>query len=225
MKGKVFGIFAIALLISGSASAQIIAQDGFEGPWDFPDTVFADNCGGGGFDEDWFVGKVDWVGDKQFKLDWDEVNKTEGKYSQIANSWINDGNIRDLYLAYQVSGVEQGKTYKFSLDYRYDKDDKDTHIQYTVRDGDRRLSSDVGDIEQYSGHERPDTLFADASTFGDKQFHTLTAEYTHSQSGENCTFLAIVRFWASNLENNWLWLDNFRVEIVESTNVLEWALY
>lgn len=225
MKRTILGLAALAVLVSGSASAQILLKDGFEGPWSFPDTTFADNCGGGGFDEDWYVDHVDWVGDKQFKLDQDMEIKTEGQYAQIANSAVNDGNIRDLYMVRLIPGVEKGKSYKISLDYRFDRDDKDNHIQYDVRDGDRRCRSDVADIEQYSGHDRPNTRFVDPTTFGDEHFHTLTIPYTHTGNGENCSLLMIVRFWASNLDNNCLWLDNFVVEIVESTYVSEWALY
>jgi hypothetical protein len=225
MSRKVFMMFSIMCCFVCVSYAQVLVQDGFEGPWDFPESTYADGTGGGGIDEDWFASHVNWVGDKQFQLDQDEVNKTEGDYSQTANSSVNDSNIRDLYLARLITGVESGVQYKISLDYRFDQGDKDNHIQYTMRDGDNRTQDDIADIEQYGGHERPDTMKVDPATFDTGEFHTLEVNYTPSYDQTSFTFMMIVRFWSSELEDNWLWLDNFIVEVDQPTAVCDWSVF
>ena len=225
MKRFVFGWLAAGMLFGGAASAEVVLQDGFEGPWYLPDIDYDFNTDGAGFDEDWFVDHVSWVGDNQFQFDSDSEIKTEGQYAQKANSSVNDGNIRDLNLARLVPGAVPGESYRISLDYRFDKGDQNLHIQFTVRDGDQRSQAAVGDIENYSGHERPDTLYADTGTFGDGEFHTLTITHTPAEGETSFTFLMIVRFQASDLETNWLWLDNFVVEHETPTSVVEWSLF
>lgn len=225
MKRLVFGCLAVWALFGGIASAQVVLQDGFEGPWYLPDVAYDFNTQGVGFDEDWFVDHVTWVGDNQFQFDSDSEIKTEGQYAQKANSSVNDGNIRDLYLCRLVTGVTPGESYRISLDYRFDKGDQNLHIQYTVRDGDQRSQDAVADIENYSGHARPETIYVDNTTFGDGAFHTLTATHEPAEGQSSFTFMMIARFHASDLETNWLWLDNFVVEHVTPTPVGEWSLF
>lgn len=226
--------FAALTLFAGTGAATTV-QDGFEGPWDFPPATFDFDTDGAGFDEDWFVDHVSWVGDNQFQMDSDAEIKTEGEYSQRANSAVNDGapfpnvsGIRDLYIARLVEGAEPGTEYTVTLDYRYDLNvenpaDWSNHIQYTVRGGDQRERDAIADIEDYDGHERPETMRADPSTFGTGGFHTLSYSYTPAEGETSFTFMAIVRFHSPDLEENWLWLDNFVA--TNEVSVENWSLH
>ncbi len=220
-------LYVVCLSLSVAVgSYAAVLTDGFEGPWDLPGYTFNFNFDGDGFDEDWYVDNVEWTGDNQFNMYAETEIKTEGQYSQAANAYMNDGNPRDLYLVRLVTGVEANKTYTIKLDYRYDTGDPGSfsnHIQYTARDGDQRDHDSAADIEDYSGHERPDTIRAQSSTFGDGEFHTLQLSYT--PQADSFSFMMIIRFVVtSNLDDNWIFLDNFVVE-EEQTDVQDWTLY
>lgn len=203
--------------------------DGFEGPYDFPPATFDFDTDGAGLDEDWFADHVEWVGDNQFLMDVTSAIQTEGNVSQILNSADNDGNIRDLYIARFVDGVEAGVEYTVSIDYRYDQFDDtnglSNHIQVDIRDGDQRNRAAVADIEHYGGHERPNTIYVDDTTFDTGTFHTLELTHTPAEGETSFTFLAIIRFHSPELEDNWVWLDNFVVTDEVETNITTWELY
>ncbi|MBI1389603.1 MAG: hypothetical protein GC154_14280 [bacterium] len=229
-------ILSAAALLTAAGSAHAFEfKDGLEGPWVQPEKVFNFAFEGDGFDEDWFVSNVNWMGDNQFDMIAEEVIKTEGDYSQAANAYWANNAPRDLYLARKVDGLEPGKTYKVTLDWRFDDGvsaETTNHIMYDVRDGDQQSQAAIADIEIYGGHDRPNTTRIDEAegTIGDGQFHTM--ERIHTASESSITFMMIVRFchddpskgFAEPFDANWLYLDNFVVTDA-ATPVRDWALY
>ncbi len=221
-----FGLALLIVFFAGNTSSAFTLKDGFEGPWYQPDNSFYWDSEGG-FDDDWYVDHVSWVGDNQFLMGPDSEIKTEGEYSQYANSAYNDNNNpRDLYLARLVTGLEGGTTYTIHLDYRFDLGDPggfSNHIQYDIKDGDLQSQQDINDIENYQGHERPETTYVDPATFDDGEFHTIETTHTTGENETRFTLMMIIRFCAADLEQNWLWLDNF-VVTDEETSVDDWCL-
>lgn len=228
MKSRILLSVCLSCVLGLSAYSTTIT-DGFEGPYEFPEYTFDFETDGVGLDEDWFADNVEWVGDNQFQMNVSSEIKTEGDVSQILNSADNDGNIRDLYLARYVDGLESGVEYTVTLDYRYDQYEDTSglsnYIQVDIRDGDHRDRAAVSDIENYDGHERPDTVYVDESTFDTGTFHTLELTHTPADGETSFTFLAIIRFHSPELEDNWVWLDNFVVTDEEETNITTWELY
>ena len=209
--------------------------DGFEGPWVQTPGVYNPAFEGDGFDEDWFVSNVSWVGVEQFNMIAEEDFITEGEFAQKANAYWANGAPRDLYLARFVDGLKAGTTYKVTLDWRFDKGtggDTDNHIFYDVRSGDQQSQDAIADIEIYGGHERPNTtgIYLSEGTIGDGAYHTLEREFT--ADGDSLTFMMIIRYshldeskgFAEPFDENWLFLDNFRVTD-EATDVNDWTLY
>lgn len=228
MYRKIICTLALTLTIGAYAQALTIT-DGFEGPWDFPPFSFDFATDGIGFDEDWFIENVTWVGDNQFQMDRDAEIKTEGDFSQKANSSVNDGNIRDLYVAYYAENLEVGVEYTITLDYRYDQfedtTDLSNHIQFATRDGDHRSQAQIEDIEDYQGHERPETTRVDPATFDTGEFHTITTTHTPAEGETSMTFMMIIRFHSPDVEQNWVWLDNFVITDEPTVSVDRWSLY
>lgn len=228
MKKAVLGILALFVLAL-PGQAQVL-QDGFEGPYVQPETVFDFDFWGEGFDEDWFVTKVPWVGDNQFWFYAEPLIKTEGENAQAANGNNADGNPRDLWLGRYVDGLEPNTAYRVQLDYRFDLGDPgefSNGIQWDIRDGDRRTDDDIADIEDYPGHERPETTRVDPATFGDESFHTLDTVHVTGDDATGFTMMMIIRFVTTTdpEQDNWLFLDNFRVTVAEDTGVADWTLY
>jgi hypothetical protein len=226
---KSFLLSVCLSFVLGQSAFSTTITDGFEGPYDFPPATFDFDTDGAGLDADWFADQVEWVGNNQFLMDVTSVIHTEGDVSQMLNSADNDGNIRDLYLARYVDGLEAGVEYTVSLDYRYDQYEDtnglSNHIQVDIRDGDHRDRFKVADIENYGGHERPNTVIVDDTTFGTGTFHTLKLTHTPAEGETAFTFLAIIRFHSPELEDNWVYLDNFTVTDEVETNIIRWELY
>lgn len=207
-------------------------RDGLEGPWVQPDGVFNPAFEGDGFDEDWFVSNVNWVGPEQFNMIAEEEIKTEGEYSQTVNAYWANGAPRDFYAARHVEGLQPGAAYLVSLDWRFDRgtSDHSNYIQYDVRSGDHRSQEQVADIEDYGGHPRPDTTIISDDRIGSGAFHTIKREFV--AEGGSLTFMMIVRFahldetkgFAEPFDENWLYLDNFVVATFETT-VSDWSVY
>lgn len=226
-KTFLFAVCVSGLIGSNSFGATI--TDGFEGPYDFPPATFDFESDGAGLDADWFADHVEWVGNNQFLMDVDTENKTEGLVSQKLNSADNDGNIRDLYLARFVDGLEAGVEYTITFDYRYDQAEDtaglSNFVQVDVRDGDHRDRFAIADIENYGGHERPGTVYLDSATFDTGEFHTAELKHIPAAGETSFTLLAIVRFHSPDFEDNWVWLDNFVVTDEDPTDVQSWELY
>ncbi len=167
------------------------------------------------FAQEWYADHTGWVGDNQFQIARDYDNKTEGPYSYKIQSAVDDGNIRDLYLARYVDGLQPGKPYTISFDYRFDVDDSSpdisNHIQAAVRGGDHRGREAIADIEDYGEHRRPETVRINAATFDTGSFHTYTHTVTLSPHEQSLTLLLIIRFHSLQPNQNKLWIDGFRV--------------
>jgi hypothetical protein len=221
---------AIAAMLVGSSHADVVFHDGFEGPWVVPEAVMELDFWGEGFQEEWFVDHVEWVGPNQFWFYAEPVFKTEGDHSQAANAYVADGNPRDLYLARLVEGLEPNTTYLVTIDYRFDEgipgDISAQRIYSDVRDGDQRSREQVEDLDIYGDRVRPNTRIADSDTFGTGEFHTWELTHTTGEDADSFTFLMNVRFvnTVSVETDNWLYLDNFTVSLAE-TPVSDWALY
>lgn len=221
----------IAMLVVFAMPGQSFElQDSMDGPWYQPSEIFDPTFFGEGFDEDWFVSKVPWVGAEQFWLYAEPFDKTEGEYSQAANGNTADGNPRDLYLARYIPDAPANTQFTVSFDYRFDLGDPGDFSNFFVvdiRDGDLRTTEDVADIESYQGHERPETTVISPDTFGTGEFTTTTLEHTTSEDADGFTLLMIIRFVTNTdvEQDNWFFLDNLVVQSVPSTDVVNWDLY
>lgn len=221
---------AIAAMLVGSPHAEVVYHDGFEGPWVIPEAVMELDFWGEGFQEEWFVDHVEWVGANQFWFYAEPVFKTESEYSQAANAFVADGNPRDLYLAKYVEGLQPNTPYLVSIDYRFDEgipgEISRSRMLSDMRDGDRRSLEQVEDIEAWGDRVRPNTRTADRDTFGTGEFHTWELTHTTGEEANSFTFLMNIRFvnTVSVETDNWLYLDNFTVRIAD-TPVQDWALY
>lgn len=183
--------------------------------------------------EGWFVDKAEWVRSAKEFDKRTEQGVLPGDASALrVNASVGDDRVRDLYLARTVDGLEAGKTYKISLDYKFDtptpgakvdfpdadsyvaqqKVKTSNYIQYATIDGKSANHDAIAEIEDYPDHDRPNTQYADPAAFGDGQAHKL--EFTHKlgEGQTSMTFAMIVRFRAKNRSDNWFWFGNFKVE-------------
>ncbi len=204
-----------------------------------PTAVPAEETGGGelasgmGTWDDWYTNKTIWVGSKS-EFDFKE-GEMDGKQTLRANANVADNRVRDLFIAKHIPEMEAGKTYKITLDYRFDSErpglqenaDEDdfmsrqnmktfNYIQYDVLDGDQTSRRPIQKIEDYPEQPVETTKYSPPETIGDGQFHTIEIEHTVAEGEEEgATLMMIVRFRAENdMNNNWLYLQNFNVEPV-----------
>ncbi|MBZ0257071.1 hypothetical protein K8I31_13475 [bacterium] len=164
--------------------------------------------------DDWFQDKAIWVGSmKEFDLRTDTRNMTEGGSSLKANAKAGDGRIRDLYLARHFEGLTPGKTYKISLDYRFDiyKPDQN-YIQYAVASGDHEDHDSIAVMEDYPDRPVPTTKYVDKATLGNEQFNKLEVTHTLAEGETDMTLMMIVRFQAKSRRKNYFYMDNLQLE-------------
>lgn len=164
--------------------------------------------------DDWFQDKAIWVGSmKEFDLRTDKRSMTEGGVSLKANAKAGDGRIRDLYLARHFDGLTPGKTYKISLDYRFDiyKPDQN-YIQYAVASGKHEDHDSIAAMEDYPDRPVPTTKYVDKATLGNGEFNTLEVTHTLAEGETDMTLMMIVRFQAKSRRKNYFYMDNLQLE-------------
>lgn len=180
--------------------------------------------------EDWYSTKTIWVTNQsEFDLKDGDV---DGKPTLRANAKVADNRVRDLFIAKKVDGLEGGKSYKISLNYKFDSEkpgiqanaDEDqfmkvqnmkafNYIQYDMKDGDQAKRSPISQIEDYPEHPVETTKYADAATIGDGAYHTIEITHTVGAAETSATLMMIVRFRAeTDVNANWLYLQDFKVE-------------
>lgn len=164
--------------------------------------------------DDWFQDKAIWVGSmKEFDLRTDTRTKTEGGSSLKANAKAGDGRIRDLYLARHFEGLTPGKTYKVTLDYRFDIDKPDqNYIQYAVASGNHADQKSIANMEDYHDRPVPTTKYVDKATLGTEEFSKLEVTHTLAEGESDMTLMMIVRFQAKNRRKNYFYMDNLQLQ-------------
>ena len=149
---------------------------------------------------------------KEFDLRTDTRAMTEGSSSLKANAKAGDGRIRDLYLARHLTGLTPGKTYKITLDYRFDIDKPDqNYIQYAIASGNHADQKAIANMEDYPDRPVPTTLYVDKATLGTEEFHTMEATHTLAEGESDMTLMMIVRFQAKSRRKNYFYMDNMQV--------------
>lgn len=180
----------------------------------------------------WYIGKAEWVGsENEFELTTD-TTIVPGASVLKASSTFADDRVRDLYLGHQVTGLQAGKTYKISLDFRFDtpslttdfpdedpyipyqKVETKNYIQYLVKDGNQQNHEAFADMEDYPDHDRPDTKYVDESLIGDGNFHSLEINHTVGEGQDSLTLMMIIRFRSNEPDKNSLWIANLKCEEV-----------
>ncbi len=180
----------------------------------------------------WYMDNPDWVGSiDEFEQDVEDGAMPSGANALRANAFIGDDRVRDFYIARFIEGVEAGKTYKISLNYKFDTDTpsgsvdladdpyvaeqnfkEKNYIQYIVVDGDAQDQEKIMDLEDYPDH-KTETKYIAAETIGSGEFHPLEVEHTVGAGQDSITFVMIVRFRAEDdAEDNWLTFGDFKIE-------------
>ncbi len=162
----------------------------------------------------WFTDKAIWVGSmKEFDLRTDKRAFTEGDVSLKANSKTGDGRIRDLYIARHFKDLTPGKTYKVSLDYRFDIHKPDqNYIQYAIASGDHADQKAIANVEDYPDRPIETTKYVATETLGTEEFHPLEVTHTLAEGESDMTLMMIVRFQATSRRKNYYYMDNLKIE-------------
>ncbi|MBN2326194.1 MAG: hypothetical protein JXR73_03500, partial [Candidatus Omnitrophica bacterium] len=177
----------------------------------------------------WYVNRAEWVASKrEFKTSEEEGALPGGGTALTARTSLGDDRVRDLYLAHQMTGLEAGKTYKISLDYKFDAEEVDpsalegdpfvslqsfkakNYIQYAVKDGDHQDKDAIADVEDYPERPVPETKYVPKETIGDGQFHSLEITHTVGEGQNSATVMMIVRFRAKRASNNEFLFGNLK---------------
>lgn len=178
----------------------------------------------------WYVSRAEWVGSKrEFKTSETPGGLANGGLALTVKTSVGDDRVRDLYLAHLASGMEAGKTYKITVDYKFDAEAADAaslqsdpyvsqqsfksknYIQFAVKDGDLQNQKAIADVEDYPGRPVAETKYVDAATIGDGKFHTLEALHTVGAGQNSATLMLIVRFRGKNASANEFSFGNFTV--------------
>lgn len=178
----------------------------------------------------WYVSRAEWVGSKrEFKTDEVQGGMANGSLALTAKTSVGDDRVRDLYLAHQATGLEAGKTYKITVDYKFDAEAADpsslasdpyvsqqsfkskNYIQFAVKDGDQQNQKAIAEVEDYPGRPVADTKYVEAATIGDGQFHTIEALHTVGAGQNSATLMMIVRFRSKNASANTFTFGNFTI--------------
>lgn len=124
---------------------------------------------------DWYAAYPSWVGggSAHWELFAETVDKTQGESALRVTLRDENVFVRDIYLGTKLrvrTGVPTTITFDAKLS------NMSTRAQYAVRLDASLAGDDMVDIEDFGGHERPDTVLIPAELFGDGDWHTFFKE-------------------------------------------------